>query len=271
MKLALIVITLSLMVIPFLILFIVNGMRKTYRNAKQKFSDRAFLLLFEEHNYVLSMSQLTSLSPLTKTEVYLRLQTWANNGILRSLYANNGNTHYQLKEKLPTTNKIYDTKAYFEDRSLLEIVLKHTENPELSLAHFIWLFDMTVQEARKLLKRLVQAGLVKSYYDGNFQRVYQVKAFLSSDSKVEERLAIPVMEEVDDGRMPINDADILKLAIDNEGRLTPTVICIEKKIPLDDAQEVLDDLYEKGAFHIEVDEESGTIEYWLRDAKLYKK
>lgn len=270
MKLAVILVTLSLLVMIALTYFLVNATQQTYRNAKKKFSDRQLLELFMANNYVLSIKQIVQLTPLTMTETSLRMQTWVNNGAMRSLYANDGVTHYQLKDKLPAINKVYDWKR-MPDQEILEKILENIEGYELSPGHFVWLYDMTIQEARKLLKKLVSSGFVKSHYNNSFQRVYISNINKRGQALGEEKMEIPHLEPVDEGRIKIDDSAILKLAIENDGRLTPTLICVEKKIPLDDAQDLLDRLYEKGAFHIEVDEMDGMIEYWLRDSKLYRK
>jgi predicted transcriptional regulator len=270
-KLAIIMITLSVLVMIAVTYMLVSGTKRAYRNAKKKFSDRQLLELFMANNYVLTIKQIIQLSPMTMSEVSLRMHTWVNNGVMRSLYANDGSTHYQVKTKLPSTNKIYDWKK-MPDQEVLEKVLEHTEGYELSPAHFVWLFDMTIQEARKFLKQLVANGFVKSHYNNSFQRVY-ISNINHRGQEVggNEKVEIASLEAANDGRIRIDDSEILKLAIENDGRLTPTLICVEKKISLDDAQEVLDKLYEKGAFHIEVDEYDGMIEYWLRDSKLYRK
>ncbi len=270
-KLAIIMITLSVLVVAALTYMLVVGTKRSYRKAKEKFSDRQLLELFMANNYVLTLKQLIQLSPMTMSQASLRIHTWINNGVMRSLYANDGSTFYQIKTKLPTTHKIYDWKK-MPDQEVLEKVLEHTEDYELSPAHFVWLFDMTIQEARKFLKQLIAKGFVKSHYNGSFQRVY-ISNINHRGQEIgdAEKVEIPSLETADDGRIRIDDSEILKLAIENDGRLTPTLICVEKQISLDDAQEVLDKLYEKGAFHIEVDEYDGMIEYWLRDSKLYRK
>lgn len=270
MKVALVVVTLALLVVPFLIMMIVSGVKRTYRNAKKKFSDRQLLELLVEEGNVLSVRQIANLSPLTRTEVTIRISTWMNNGVVRQLSSSDGMVMYQLKFKMPDLNKVYNIKQY-DDRAALELVLQYIKGVELSVAHFVWMFDITIQEARKILTRLVASGLIKTQYTSGFQRIYVANVNYNEFKNREEKLVIPEMTETYDMRIPINDADILKLAINNNGRLTPTIICIEKQVSLDEAQDLLDNLYEKGAFHIDVDEDNGTIEYWLRDAKLYKK
>ena len=269
MKIAIVVITLSVLVVFFLTAFLIKGFQKTYSNAKKKFSDKQLLELLVEEGNVLSVRQLATLSPLTRTEVSIRVSTWMNNGAVRQLSSNDGMILYQLKHKMPDASKSYDIKQY-DDREALDLVLKNIKGVEISVAHFVWVFDITIQEARKLMKRLIASQLVQSHFTNGFQRVYVANVNAHEFKNRDEKIAIPKIEDNDDGRIPINDSDILKLAIDHKGRLTPTVICIEKQISLDDAQDLLDGLYEKGAFHIEVDDNSGTIEYWLRDSKLYK-
>jgi len=267
MKIALIVTTLLLMIIPFMLMTIISKLKNTYRSAREKFSDRQLLQLFVEQGNVLSAKQVASFSPLTSTEALIRIQDWLNNGAMRSLYGNDGITVYQLKHKMPSQGHIFDIRQY-TDAKMMEIVLNHISGVEISPAHFVWLFNLDIQDARKLLRRFVVSGLVKSHLDSNYQRSYISNI---NPLKQGEKMEIPKTTAKGDGRIVINDADLLRLAISNHGRLTPTLVCIEKQVSLDEAQELIDKLYEKGAFNIEVDENDGTIEYWLRDTKLYKK
>jgi predicted transcriptional regulator len=250
-----------------MLIMFMSGVKNTYRKAKEKFSDRQLLQLFVAQGSLLSAKQIATLSPLTSTEVLIRIQAWINNGAMRSLYGNDGVTVYQLKHKMPSQGHIFDIRQY-TDAKVMEIVLNHISGVEISPAHFVWLFNLSIQDARKLLRRFVTAGLVKTHLDDNYQRTY-----ISNVNPLElgGKIAIPKTSEKGDGRIAINDADLLKLAISNDGRLTPTLVCIEKQVSLDEAQDLLDQLYEKGAFNLEVDENDGTIEYWLRDTKLYKK
>jgi predicted transcriptional regulator len=266
MKIAIVVITLSFMLVSFMIVTIMRALKRTYNRANEKFSDRELLQLFVEQGNILSPKQISKLSPLSSTEAMIRLQTWSNNGAMRTLYSDAGETLYQLKHKMPSQKHIFDIRQY-SDAKIMEITLNHITGVELSPAHFTWLFGLNIQDARKVLKRLVAAGMVKTHFDGNFQRSYISSV---NPNELGNKITLPKNAE-NDGRIAIKDADLLKLAINNEGRLTPTLVCVEKQVSLDEAQELIDKLYEKGAFNIEVDENDGTIEYILRDTKLYKK
>jgi predicted transcriptional regulator len=264
MKIALVVLTLAIITIPFFLAFIMRGIRVTYRRSAKKFPDRNLLKLFALENNLLNARQLMRKSGLTYTEAMIRLQSWVNNAVVRTLYSDSGETLYQLKHKMPEQEHVFEIKKY-DDAKILEIVLNHISGVELSPAHFVWLFDVNIQEARIILKRLVALGLVKSRFDSNFQRSY-----ISMVNPLEiDKISLPKF--FTEERIEIKDADILKLAIGNEGRLTPTILCIEKQVSLDEAEELLDRLYDKGAFYIDVDEKEGTVEYILRESKLYKK
>ena len=106
MEPAIVIITLICMVLPFLIMLIVKGFQKTYRNAKKKFSDRELLALLIEEGNVLSVKQIAALSPLTYSEVSVRVSTWVNNGVLRQLSSNDGWVMYQLKPKMFNTDRV---------------------------------------------------------------------------------------------------------------------------------------------------------------------
>lgn len=268
-KITVIIVTMSLMLIIALTYTIINSSRKIYKRAKKKFSDRQLLELFMTNDYVLTIKQFMQSSELSRTEAFLRMNNWVNYGVVRSLYANDGSTYFQLKTKISSL----DAPHKWKDRSalqVLETLLANVETYEISLTHLVWFFEMSMQEARKMMKVLLSEGHVKSHYNKKFQRVYVANLNSRGQELGASKINLEELKPVDEEKLMVADSDLLKLAIENDGRLTPTLICVEKKIPLDDAQDLLDKLYAKGAFHIEVDEYDGVIEYWLRDAKLYK-
>ncbi|CAA6804022.1 MAG: Unknown protein [uncultured Aureispira sp.] len=64
------------------------------------------------------------------------------------------------------------------------------------------------------------------------------------------------------------DADVLKVAIEQKGRLTPTLLCLKLRISIEEGQIKLDDLYEQGAFMMDVNQRGAVVEYHLRDRSL---
>jgi len=57
-------------------------------------------------------------------------------------------------------------------------------------------------------------------------------------------------------------------SIEYKGRLTPALLCLKLKISIEEAQIKLDDLYEQGAFIMDVNEKEALVEYHLRDKNL---
>jgi hypothetical protein len=265
-RIVFVLITLALMILPFVLLRYSGIFKFNSKTGRFKISDRQLLELFVENGNVLSFKQLMNFCAMGSVELMIRLQSWLNNSTIRSLYSSDGETLYQLKFKMPGQKHRFEIKNY-NNRKILEIVINHISGTEISPAYLVWLFDLKLQDARKVLKRMVSAGLVKTQLDKNFQRTFISNITLSNINET----SIPLTTQKNEGKISLNDADLLKLAIQNKGWLTPSVVCIEKQISLDEAQEILDKLYEKGAFNLEVDEKDGTIEYWLRDTKLYKK
>lgn len=66
----------------------------------------------------------------------------------------------------------------------------------------------------------------------------------------------------------ITEAELIDLAIQAKGRLSVALLCHKKSITLTAAQNLLDNLHEKGAFEVKVNED-GLVEYWLIDKSLY--
>ncbi len=266
MKTIIVIITLSFLIVFALVFFIFSAFRTTYLRTKDKISDLDLLIFFVEEANVLSVKQLSKMTPLSSVEVMIRMQAWVNNGVLRTLYSDAGETLYQLKYKMPANRQLFNIKNY-KDNKILEIVLNHISGVEVSPAHLVKLFGISVRDARNILKRMVAEGLLKTQFGSNFQRTY-----ISMLNPFElDKIKIPKLVNVEFEKTDIKDADVLKLAIQKDGKLTVAQLCVEKEISLDEAQDLLDNLYEKGAFYIDADENDSTLEYVLRDNKLLKK
>ena len=144
-----------------------------------------------------------------------------NNSAVRTLYSDSGETLYQLKQKMTSNKNIFDIKKY-KDNNILEIILNHNSGVEISPAHFVRLFGISIREARKIMKRMVAEGLMKVQWNGNLQR-----SFISTMNPLElDKIKIPNLSQSKIENIEVKDADVLKLAITKEGKLTPTMLCI---------------------------------------------
>ena len=65
----------------------------------------------------------------------------------------------------------------------------------------------------------------------------------------------------------VTDANIIKEAIDREGKLSVAALSLAFDLPVEQAKKQLERLHEKEVFEIRVSE-NGNIEYWLIDQSL---
>jgi predicted transcriptional regulator len=158
---------------------------------------------------------------------------------------------------------------------IVDAVLEYSDDYQITIAELVVVFGIEVEAAKQILKRLEKSGLVKRLWKG-ISLIYVVKDPLM---KASPKLGIPkgaskiklsknnklLQEQV---KIKIPDADVLKLAIEHKGRLTQTLLCLKLRISIEEAQIKLDDLYEQGAFIMDVNQKDALVEYHLRDKNL---
>jgi len=81
--------------------------------------------------------------------------------------------------------------------------------------------------------------------------------------KQQTKISIPTQDKI-----KIPDADVISLAVEHKGRLTPTLLCLKMKIPMHEAKIKLEELYDQDVFLMQVDEDNALLEYQLRDKNL---
>lgn len=259
-RLAVILITVMVVTTFFSLHILLRYYNRTRKRSLSKLSDRELLGAFAMNNYVLSIPQLQTMSSLTSAELSLRMQAWMNLSAFRSLYDGSDKVLYQLKANLPQLDRPL-SRANKSPKELLEAFRPLHSGREINVAELVWVFDLELYEARKLLREWVKADYLKSYYDGHFQRYY---SFKEQELKGNFKLA----KEVEAERIELDDASLLKLAVEHGGKLTTSQLCLTTKISLDEAQDRLDELYDKGVFFLDIDEQKGRISYVLREQDL---
>ena len=259
-RLAVILLTVMVVTTFFSIHILLRYYNRTRKRSLSKLSDREFLAAFAMNNYVLSIPQLQTMSSLTSMELSMRMQAWMNLAAFRTLYDGSDQVMYQLKANLPQLDRPLST-ANKSSKELLEAFRPLHSGREINIAELVWVFDLELNEARKLLQEWVKLDYLKSYYDSNLQRYY---SFKEQELKGDFRLA----QEVEAQRIELDDASLLKLAIEHGGKLTVSQLCLKTKSSLDEAQDRLDELYDKGVFFLDIDEQKGKISYVLREQDL---
>lgn len=250
-----------------------NRLKGQHALSQHKLSDADLFKMMTQANHFLTVEQLEASSSLTKKEAKARLQHLGYQGVLRSYYdsTGTGKAIYQLKEEVPLIASVRSNVNALSEKDIIEMILLHVDDYQVTVAELVVIFGIDIYEAKALIQRLKKRGKINILRKG-FKAIYVInqsihlkepKLRTTSKKSDLQKLQIPNEE-----RMKIPDADVIQLAIDHEGKLTPTLLCLKKKISIDAAKQKLEELYEQGAFVMDVDEENYVMEYRLRDRSL---
>jgi len=257
----------------FAIVWGTKAYRENYERTQHKFPDAEVFKLMSRANHFLTAQQLAAVSPLDLSEASSRLTYLSMYGAIKGYADGSGmQSVYQLKEELPEDDVLPISIEGLTDQQIIDAVLSYSDDYQITIAELSVVFGLNINQATDVLKRLKKSGLVKPYWQG-FERIFVISSSLGTttpqfnnrkDLTTMGKIAIPTNRE----RIKIPDADILGLAIQHEGRLTPALVCLKLEIPLTDAKAKLEDLHSQGALWLDVDERNAVIEYHLSDTSL---
>ena len=248
--------------------------KKIYEGSKDKASDADIFKIMARSNHFITEEQLAAATDLTQKEATNRLSILAMAGALRRYYDANGSMKgvYQLMEGIPLFDSLPAELEGLSEDEIISVILLHVDDYQVTLAELVVIFGINVTEAKNLLTRLKKAGKLNVLFNQSFQRIYVINKSLHTPRPVlrdaprkrsNTQLAIPEQE-----KLKIPDADVLQLAIDHQGRLTPTLVCIKLRVSMDEAKLKLEDLHEQGVFELAIDEQNALLEYQIRDRSL---
>jgi predicted transcriptional regulator len=250
-----------------------NRLKGQHAGSQHKLSDADLFKMMTQANHFLTVEQLVASSSLDKKEAKARLLHLGYQGVLRSYYdsSGTGKAIYQLKEEVPLIASIRSNISTFSEKEIIEMILLHVDDYQVTVAELVVIFGIDIYEAKALIQRLKKSGHISTLRKG-LKYIYVINQSIRlkepkfrTSSRKSELQKIQIPSEV---RIKIPDADIIQLAIDHDGKLTPTLLCLKKKISIDEAKQKLEELYEQGAFVMDVDEKNYVMEYRLRDRSL---
>jgi predicted transcriptional regulator len=250
-----------------------NRLKGQHAGSQHKLSDADLFKMMTQANHFLTVEQLVASSSLDKKEAKARLLHLGYQGVLRSYYdsSGTGKAIYQLKEGVPLIASIRSNISTFSEKEIIEMILLHVDDYQVTVAELVVIFGIDIYEAKALIQRLKKSGHISTLRKG-LKYIYVINQSIRlkepkfrTSSRKSELQKIQIPSEV---RIKIPDADIIQLAIDHDGKLTPTLLCLKKKISIDEAKQKLEELYEQGAFVMDVDEKNYVMEYRLRDRSL---
>ncbi len=256
-----------------------RSLTSTYERSYERLSDARLLRLIQAHGAPMSSKALSAISTLTRTEAYMRLQYLQMNGAIKLMYDGSdmtGTQYYALKEPLPMNIELPHHRPISE-ADIVSIAYANAGN--ISPAHLCVVGNIPYKEAKKILKSYVKSGLIKTHYNSSWAKVYMLDSSVAKLKGIEPSY---IPHRVNDDLPSQNtsgslggaaqsleqlDAAVIRLAVAHNGRLTPALLCMKNDIPINQAKEILENLYTKGVFDMRVSD-SGNIEYWLTDTSL---
>lgn len=249
--------------------------KSKYEASKYKISDLEVLKIMGRANHFITSKQLAEVTPLNLSEAKDRLNYLAVAKVVRGYQDGNGvMTVFHLIEDLPENKNLPINIHGLTNQQVVDLILEYSDNHQVTIAELMVLFGLEIEAAKQLLKRLKKSGLVGRLWKG-MSLIHVIKnpsktARTSLETiTTTEKIALPNHSfEKDAIRLKIPDADVLKLAIEHKGRLTATLLCLKLKISMQEAQLKLEELYEQGAFIMDVNEKEAIVEYHLRDRNL---
>ena len=260
----------------FLIVYLSQQyLEKEHKRTQHKFSDAAIFKAMSVSNHFMTSKQLATISSLTDKEAKKRMQYLTMHKALRA-YMNSDGTYvgvYQIKEDVPLHSSLPVSIKGLSDEEVVNTVLQYVDDYQITIAELVVIFDIDIYEAKIILNRLKSSHLVEKYRKG-FEQIYVIKKPLQQTPPILRqahqlpKTKIDISNIEHSSKIKIADADVLQLAINNKGTITPTELCVKLKIPIDTAKEKLEELYEQGAFKMDVNEQHSIMEYRLVDDNL---
>jgi len=248
--------------------------KKIYEQTKNKATDADIFKIMAMSNHFITEEQLATATELTKKEAKSRLAHLSIAGALRRYYDANGSMKgvYQLIGGVPLFDSLPAELDGLSEDEIISVILLHVDDYQVTIAELVVIFGINIVEAKVLLTRLKKTGKLNTLYNQSFQQIYVINKSLHTSQPVlreiprkkdRAQLVIPEQEKI-----KIPDATVLQLAIEHDGRLTPTLVCIKLQVSMDEAKLKLENLHEQGVFEMAIDEQNTLLEYQIRDRTL---
>lgn len=275
MKIALIILgcILYMLFIAGVVYWSKNRLKGKHAATQHKLSDADLFKMMTQANHFLTVEQLVAASSLDKKEAKARFVHLGLQGVLRTYYDSSGvgRAIYQLKEEVPLIKSVRADLNRLSESEIIEMILLHVDDYEVTVAELVVIFGIDIYEAKTLIQRLKKSKHISVFRKG-FKSIYVINQSIHLKKpklrKTPKKSKLQKIQIPSENRIQIPDADIIQLAIDHDGKLTPTLLCLKKKISITEAKQKLEELYEQGAFVMDVDEKNYVMEYRLRDRTL---
>ncbi|MGB0523946.1 MAG: hypothetical protein ACPGJS_13345 [Flammeovirgaceae bacterium] len=157
-------------------------------------------------------------------------------------------------------NKSYQQIAKkISDKEIIQIA--RDSGGRITAADLVENSSLTIGEANLKIQQLLNNGILRYKLTNSFKVVYEL------DSNIQHTDALPKRALKKRNAEFSSDGDIIAFAVKAKGKLSAAALCMKSGMSIEDAQQRLKFLQEKGVFDIEVSE-NGTIHYTLNDLNL---
>lgn len=160
-----------------------------------------------------------------------------------------------IKSYIDKSKKI---SAKISDREVIEIARQN--GGEISAVLLCEKTDLSLDEAQTKINSLLMSDIIHQKWDWSDWSGSKYKYVLKDATKNYDAI------ESKKGKT-ITDADVISVAVQSKGKVTPAALCLKLNISIDEAKKKLDELYKKEIFEIDVTE-TGTVTYLLSDKDL---
>lgn len=118
-------------------------------------------------------------------------------------------------------------------------------------------------EASRKLYLMLSEGVFRYEYDDNYLPVFALS------NVVKRALDNPSENDLSFNYLPprLTDRDVINIALETDGRVSPTSLCVKGDVNIDEARTLLERLHAKGVFDVEI-KDNGNLVYILNDLDL---
>lgn len=246
--------------LPFLIIALVyrnavNTTRETYW-----ITDGAILdLIDQQPDKLLSAAQLSSLGDMTKAQARARLTKLSMYRLVKR-YSSGVTPYYGLKHPLPQESTVIQTQSSLSFEDLMQLFQENEFR--ISLADLVYRTDLSVEEARKEIRRYRKDKVIRTVRDPRGITSYILGPDFRHRVSDIEAVHVKVSQE-DDDTLELLDLDVIEYAMKNKGKISADQLKDWRGIEKEEAIDLLEQLRDKRFFEVVVND-AGQREYLLK-------
>ncbi|MEH0156615.1 hypothetical protein V6R21_20870 [Limibacter armeniacum] len=146
---------------------------------------------------------------------------------------------------------------------VIDIIRQH--NGQIGIEDFVSSTGLSREDAKYKLSAMLSQRILSIEYNDRFETVYALSDIVKSALYDVNSTFYAYKRALHS----IPDAEVIRIAVEQHGRVTPASLCFKANISADEAKVRLEELYQKGIFELDVTE-NGTLCYQLTDKDLYE-